>query len=244
MRGLPAAYARDVDGAADLESALARLGRFYDRGSLTSTIAGLEHALDGCSSAEIDTVVAEAGISPELLLAAVAVRDRIGRVNDVIHAVAIALALPRILKQGERLRRPSLAAGNDRSRPFDLETDLRVAEFKLARWDGHDAMRKRQTFKDFVDLAAEESSRSAELYVVGERPIRFLRTSRSSASWGLDRAPATRERFEQTFGSLDQSISSFVNGRGRHVTLTNLEALLPDVFGSGDRATESSGDRM
>jgi len=219
-----------MDGSADLEAALGGLGRFLDRGPLTSTIAGLEYRLDGCTSREIDAVVSEAGISPELLLAATLVRDRIGRVNDVIHAVAIALALPRILEPGERLRRPSLAAGNDPSRLYDVETDRRVAEFKLARWDGHDAMRKRQTFKDFVHLAAAGSSRSAELYVLGERPIRFLRTTRARVAWGLDRAPATRVVFEQAFGPLDQSISSFVNGRGGHVVVTNLEELLPGVF--------------
>ena len=42
-----------------------------------------------------------------------------------------------MLEPGERLaNRPSLAAGNDPSRTFDLETDRRVAEFKLAIWNG------------------------------------------------------------------------------------------------------------
>jgi hypothetical protein len=50
----------------------------------------------------------------------------------------------------------------------------------------------RQTFKDLVHLAAEESDRAAELYVLGERPIRFLQTSTSKASWGLDRSLSTQ----------------------------------------------------
>lgn len=105
------------------------------------------------------------------------VRERIGRVSDVIHAAAIGLSLPVLLQPGEEvITRPSLAAGNDISRPFDLETNCRVAEFKLSRWTGSDAMRKRRTFKDLVHLAAEGSSRAAELYVLGDKPIHFLQT--------------------------------------------------------------------
>jgi hypothetical protein len=113
---------------------------------------------------------------------------KFGRINDVIHAVAIALTLPRLLEPGERLKRPSLAAGNDPSRPFDIETDRRAAEFKLSRWTGHDAGRKRQLFKDLVHLAAADvSERSVELYVLGTRPQQFLTTTSSTAGWALNR---------------------------------------------------------
>ncbi len=85
-----------------------------------------------------------------------------------MHALGIALALEEPLEPGEELSRPSLAAGNDPSRKYDLETDRRLAEFKLGRWDGaSNAGRKREVFKDLVGLAAEESDRRAELYVLG-----------------------------------------------------------------------------
>ena len=135
------------------------------------------------------------------------------------------------------LKRPSLAAGNDPSRPYDVETDRRIAEFKLARWDGHDAMRKRQVFKDFVQLAADESGRAAELYVLGERPIRFLRTTKSKASWGLDRSPGVRQLFEARFGSLDQPISNFVSGVGSRVAVVNLQERLPLSFSAARSAS-------
>ena len=60
-----------------------------------------------------------------LLDAALDVRARLGRINDLIHAAAIVLMLPHILEPGERLvRRPSLAAGNDPTRPFRLRDEL------------------------------------------------------------------------------------------------------------------------
>jgi hypothetical protein len=136
------------------------------------------------------------------------------------------------LEPDEVLRRPSLAAGNDPSRPYDVETDRRVAEFKLARWYGHDAMRKRQVFKDLVHLAADTSGRRTELYVLGERPLRFLRETGSSAAWGLDRFPATRQLFTTSFGSLDMPISDFTTGPASRVSLLNLEELLPALFGA------------
>jgi hypothetical protein len=216
----------------DFSSALKSLGAFLDRAPLTDSIADLEEALEGSTVAQVDDLLEAAGVSPDLLRDALVVRERIGRVSDVIHATAIALSLPELLQPGEVMARPSLGAGNDMSRPFDLETDRRVAEFKLARWTGSDATRKRQTFKDLVHLAAEGSDRAAELYVLGERPIRFLRTSKSSASWALDRFVSTQQLFEAEFGSLDMAIADFTDGPGAHVRVIDLEQRLPRLFGS------------
>lgn len=221
-----------VQSGDDFASALKSLGAFLDRAPLTDSIADLEAALEDSTQADVDGLLRTAGVSPTLLKDAMTVRARIGRVSDVIHAAAIALALPELLEPAEVIARPSLGAGNDPSRPFDLETDRRVAEFKLARWKGSDAMRKRQTFKDLVHLAAEQSDRAAELYVLGEKPIDFLRTSTSKAGWGLDRAPAVREVFQWQFGSLDMTISDFTNGPGAHVEVIDLEVRLPQLFAS------------
>jgi hypothetical protein len=216
----------------DFASALISLGAFLDRAPLTDSIASLEDALEDSTRADVDDVLQTAGISPELLRDAMIVRGRIGRVSDIVHAAAIALSLRELLEPGEVLTRPSLGAGNDKSRPFDLETDRRVAEFKLASWKGSDAMRKRHTFKDLVHLASEESDRAAELYVLGAKPINFLQTSKSKASWGLDRSPPTRKVFEDRFGSLDMTIADFTKGPGAHVEVIDLEERLPNLFGS------------
>ena len=218
----------------DLAAALAVVTQFIGRSSLTETIADLEYAMEGSEGSEVRGIARQAGISEDLLSSALLARMEFGRLSDVIHASAIALGLPDLLEPAEVLRRPSLGAGNDSSRPFDVETDRRVAEFKLARWDGHDATRKRGVFKDFVHLAAEESDRVAELYVVGQRPIRFLHETRATASWALNRFPGPRRLFRERFGNLDVKISTFVEGPGADVRVIDLEQRLPQLFRPGN----------
>ncbi|MEU5761285.1 hypothetical protein [Nocardia sp. NPDC047648] len=144
----------------------------------------------------------EYGFSDDLLDAALAVRAHVGRLNDVIHAAVIARVLPAILEEGEVVvQRPSLGAGNDRSRPFDLETNRRIAEFEVAQRKGADAMRERGIASDLVHLALDESGRHAQLFVVGALPVRFLQRSTSTIAWALARSsPHTRTRFDQRFG--------------------------------------------
>lgn len=220
----------DPHDAGDVRAALEVLLTFLGDEPLTVRVARLERRLTRTSAEAIPAVLLEESVDERLLSAAFLARRHLGRLNDLIHAAAISLALPHLLEPGEELLRPSLAAGNDSSRPFDVETDRRVAEFKLARWQGTDAMRKRQVFKDLVHLAAERSNRRAELYVLGQPPLRFLRTSRSKASWALDRAPREREMFADCFGSLDQRVSEFTATAGRRVCLVDLEEVLPRLF--------------
>jgi len=212
------------------EGSFAALAAFLKAEPFTTTIAALEYELEGQSQRNIRRAVRRNGISVDVLQAALALREHFGRVNDVIHATAIALVLPHLLAPNEQMKRPSLAAGNNPSRPFDIETNLRIAEFKLARWDGSDAMRKRQVFKDLVQLAADASGRKAELYVLGQRPVRFLRSTKARAAWGLDRAPAVRTVFEKRFGPLDMRIADFASGHGAHVTIIDLEQRFPELF--------------
>lgn len=126
-----------------LEDSFQALSRFLSGRPLTNVIADLEYSLDGVRPHEAGPLVADAGVDVQLLRATVAVRAGVGRLNDLIHAAGIALALPHLLDADETVtNRPSLAAGNDPSRPFDLETDRRICEFKFSRWSGSDAMRK------------------------------------------------------------------------------------------------------
>jgi hypothetical protein len=210
------------------------LTEFLGSGPLTAAVAELEYALEGCSAEDLTLRLQEQGVSTDLLSAAFVARREFGRINDVIHAAAVAISLPSLLEPGEVLKRPSLAAGNDPSRPFDVETDRRIAEFKLARWDGHDAGRKRQLFKDLVHLAAHDADdRRAELYVLGTRPATFLTTTTSTAAWALNRmSDKTRLLFEQRFGSVQTPIPEFVSRAAAHVQIINLEEALPQYFAS------------
>lgn len=213
-----------------LDEEVATLLTFLSRSPLTTAVRDLEGVLDGGDGEAAARAVAAAGIDPLLLTAAIATRRQLGRLNDLIHAAAIGLVLPKLLEPGEVVQgRPSLAAGNDTSRPYDLQTNRRIAEFKLAYWAGADAMRKRGVFKDLVHLAADESGRRAQLFVVGEEPARFLRQSTSPASWGLDRATTTRALFQERFGPLTMSIRDFTAGPGSRVELVDLLSLLPEL---------------
>lgn len=201
---------------------------FLARQPLTSAVAELEHALDGADRDSAAVVARSFGVDLGLVRAAVLTRRELGRINDLIHAAAIVSLLPDLLEPEETVRgRPSLAAGNDPGRRYDLETNLRVAEFKFAEWKGSDAMRMRGLFKDLVHLAAHDDERRPELYVIGDRPLRFLTNSSSPASWALDRAKHTRPMFEEKFGPLSMTVAEFTRGPGRRVQLIKLDELLP-----------------
>jgi hypothetical protein len=226
----------------DTAAAFAKLVAVLGGGQLTALIADLEAGLVDAGAGGATAAGSAAGIDPPLLGAALLVRRDVGRLNDLIHACAITLSLPKILSPNERIIcRPSLAAGNDPTRKYDLETDQRVAEFKLAhsQWSGADAMRKRTLFRDLVHLAAADGGRRAELYVVGQAPIRFLRTTKAKVSWALDRGPeSTRRMFEQRFGPLSLPVAEFTAGLASHVHLIDLTELLPEVAAAERRAPE------
>jgi hypothetical protein len=161
-------------------------------------VASLEQVTSGKEAQEAADAARSAGFEPALLEAALLIRRELGRLNDLVHVTTIGLVLPIILEPGERLtNRPSPAAGTDPTRPFDVETDRRVAEFKVGIWSGTgtDAMRKRTVFHDLVNLAADTSGRRAELYVAGPQALRFLRASRTTARWALDRGAHQRESY-------------------------------------------------
>lgn len=222
----------DVSSSAGFDAAIAALLTFLEA-PLTTTIGQLEHQLADQAGDDVRSIVESHGITADLLSAALIARERLGRINDIIHAAAIAVVLPHLLDPDELLRRPSLAAGNDPTRPFDVETDRRIAEFKLARWRGADAMRKRQSFKDLVELAAEPSNRERHLCVLGGQPIHFLRTSKSTAAWALDRFPTVQSRFVETFGPLETPIHVFTKNQANHVELIDLEKRWPALFPAG-----------
>lgn len=214
----------------ELGTAVSRLAAFLSAGPLTAAIAGLEQRLVGLDGSAVASTAAAGGVDSDLLRAAIVARRDLGRINDLIHAAAIVRVLPQVLEDGEIVtNRPSLAAGNDPTRPYDLETNRRVAEFKLSQWAGADAMRKRQVFKDLVHLAADTSGRQPELFVVGPGPIGFLKTSKSSAAWALDRFPAARQLFLERFGSLEMQVAGFTAGPAARVRITDLTPLVPEL---------------
>lgn len=224
-----------ADGADNLDGPPAArmedLAALLSGGWVSGLVDGLQEDLEG---ADADTAVAAAelaGVTTDLLNEAITVRRHLGRLNDLIHASAITLALPRILEDGETvINRPSLETSGERSNGFDLETDRRVADFQVGVWTGKDAIRKRMVFQDLVHLAANHTGRRAELYVAGEAPLAFLRESRSPVSWALNFGPSqTRELFVERFGDTSLPISVFTKVAAAHVRLIDLTQILPQV---------------
>lgn len=215
-----------------LHEAVEHLADFMDGQPLTTRVADLEAALQEADAANVTPIAEDHEVDLATLSAALTVRAAFGRVSDVIHALVITLALPRILNPGETVTvRPSLAAGNDPTRHFDLETNQRVAEFKVSAWSGADAMRKRGTFVDLVHVALDETDRMKYVYVLGDAPGRFLESSISTAAWGFTRKSALqRAKFEKRWGSAEAiSIADFRATHARHVKVVDLFDVLPEL---------------
>ncbi len=144
----------------------------------------------------------------------------------------ICATLPRILEPDERITvRPALASGNDPTRHDDLETDRRIAEFKVAVWQtGSNVMRKRTVFADLVSLAMDPRPLRKQLFVMGELPGRFLRGSRSRADMVLQRAHQNlRDSYAQTYGGTPVSVAEFTRGPASQVEIVDLHDLLPEL---------------
>jgi hypothetical protein len=211
-------------------AAFAALVRFLREAPFTTRISGLEAALVNSNRDSVQDATSAAALTEDLLHAALIVRRDVGRVSDVIHATVIALALPLILEEGETvITAPSLGPGNDSSRPYDLQTDRRVAEFKVALWTSGNMMRKRGVTADLVHLALDESGRRPELWAAGTEPLRFLQTSTSAVGSLLSRSPQSlRTRHAARFDP-DQPLHAFVREHAAHVRLHNIADVLPGV---------------
>lgn len=201
---------------------------------LTSKIASTEMALEGLGREDVHVTLSGTVLSLETAVAAMSVRESLGRISDLIHASVICAALTRILEDGERIVvRPSLASGNDPTRHYDLETDRRIAEFKVAVWQpGSNVMRKRTLFADLVSLALDPRPVRKQLFVVGERPGRFLRGSKSQAHMVLQRAHQNlRDQFTLTYGPGPISVAEFTAGPASDVELIDLLDVLEELRG-------------
>lgn len=171
FRRVPVSTAEAADAFAALDMAL------QDQ-PLTFTVSRLEAELAGADADAAARVAADTALDHRLIDAALIVRERVGVLDSLIHAAVITQTLPLLLEEGEYvLKRPSLAAGNDAERIFDLETNLRVAEFKVAQWKGADSLRQRGLVADLVGLAMDTTARRRQLFVVGALPKHFLQTS-------------------------------------------------------------------
>ena len=201
----------------------------FTRDDLTGRIAELESAVKGCDGEGCRAKEVEAGVTADLLAAAYDVKRAAGQINVLIHAVAVLLLVPKIVESGERIEYVSLGAGNT-GRPFDLETDRRIAEFKFIHWKGGaETIRQNALFKDFYQLAENPSQKRKELFVLGTtHPLKFLLGGRALDNV-LSKNAALAQGFRDRYGRRFETVGQYYQFRRHAVEVRDAAPLLPEL---------------
>jgi hypothetical protein len=212
-----------------LAAALASLDSLTSATGPTNWIGGLEVRLRGATAESVQDMVGQEGITPETLEAAILIKRMSGQINVLVHAIGILTALPYILEPGEMVESMSLGAGNT-GRLHDLETNLRVAEFKFIEWrGGPESIRQNGLFADLFNLANSPTSKRRVLYLVGTAiPLRFLENRRALASvMSKDAALATR--FKAAHGDRFRTVRDYYDTVRGQVEIVDLADLVPGL---------------
>ena len=195
---------------------------------LTQTIRHIEAAIPGIMASTCMEFIDEAGAHQEAFAAATKIKCLTSQIDVTIHALGILLCLPHILEQDERVEYVSLGAGNT-GRKFDLETNLRVAEFKFISWrGGPESIRQNQVFKDFFMLAESETPKQKFLYLLGtHHALKFL-TGRRSLQSVLSRNNKIKEMYFDRFGDRFKTVSEYFKVSNSKVQIEDVSSwLLP-----------------
>jgi hypothetical protein len=214
--------------AKDLNPSLELVAEFANS-NLTKTLAGIEALLANKGRAAASSLSAAEGWDRSLLSAALDVKFAAARINDIVHAVGILVSLPKILKPGEKIISMSLGAGNT-NRSWDLETDLRIAEFKFIHWrGGAETIRQNALFKDFFFLAEDASKKARYLYVLGrDHPDRFLNSKRKLGPI-LKNSAKLAAAFEKANIKGCDTVSDYFHLREQKVQVVDLLKLVPEL---------------
>jgi hypothetical protein len=212
----------------DLISAANALKSFAGT-ALTSRVAALEASFKGSTASDAAAQLTSDAVTHDLLNAAYTFKQVAGQINVVIHAVGILLCLPDILVAGERVEYLSLGAGNT-GKAFDLETNLRVAEFKFIHWQGGpEVIRQNALFKDVYLLAEHETTKLKFMYVLDTfYPARFLSSKRTLASV-MSRNRKLWESFQSRYGTQFLTVSDYYTAKASEVKLAGVGRLLKEL---------------
>ncbi|MGR9281435.1 hypothetical protein [Rhizobium johnstonii] len=207
---------------------VALLARFT-RQDLTQTLARIEGAVRGVTASECPAFLEEAGAGREVLAAAAEMKRMAGQINVTIHALGILLCLPHMLEPDERVEYVSLGAGNT-GRQFDLETNIRVAEFKFIRWrGGSESIRQNSIFKDYLMLAEHPTEKRKHLYLLGtEHALRFLRGGRAISSV-LSRNDKVQKMFADRFGGAFRTVGDYYAANAAAVRIEDVSPWLSEL---------------
>jgi hypothetical protein len=207
---------------------------------LTETIYRIEKSLKGVSATGYSAVLTTSGAKAEVLGAAGLIKQMAGQINVVIHALGILLCLPRILRSGETIDYVSLGAGNT-GRAFDLETNIRIAEFKFTHWQGGpESIRQNALFKDFYEMAECEMQKEKYLYVLGtEHAEKFLNGGRALSSV-LTRNETLRKNFIGKYGEQYRTVRDYYVPRKGQVVIQDVSPFVPELVAAATEITEAA----
>jgi len=211
-----------------LEDAARLITGFCTDGDLKARIAHLECHLASRCRGEVPSLLCDEKIDHDVLDAAFLLKSLTGQINVVIHTVAVLVSLPHILDEGEVVQYASLGAGNTK-RQFDLETDRRVAEFKLIQWQGGaESERHTQLFKDLFNLVEYSGDKKRCLYLLGtDLALKFLKSDRKLDS--VLTRKAIREKFYGRHGSAYETVSQYYADVEGLVEIWDLRKIVPEL---------------
>jgi hypothetical protein len=190
--------------------------------SLTESLSEIERLIIGSGVEDVDGFCAMRGIDGAFMDSAIAVKRVAGQINVIIHAAGILRSLSGLLEPGEKVESVSLGAGNT-GRQFDLETNMRVAEYKFIDWQGGpESIRQNGIFKDFFALAEYETHKNKYLYVVGtEYPLKFFNGGRALTSV-LSRHPKILAHIHEKYGESIARVRDYYEMKKNDVTICDV----------------------
>ncbi|MBU6419248.1 MAG: hypothetical protein KGQ79_05905 [Proteobacteria bacterium] len=196
---------------------------------LTATLSRIEAAVQGVTATDCKGFLEGTGASREALGAAAELKRQAGQINVTIHALGILLCLPHLLEPGERVEYVSLGAGNT-GRAFDLETNLRIAEFKFINWrGGAESIRQNGVFKDYLLLALYPTAKRKHLYLLGtDHAVKFLRGGRALSSV-LSRNDKLQRIFTEQFGDAYRTVGDYYAAHACDVRIEDVSPWLSDL---------------
>jgi hypothetical protein len=219
----------------ELTDALKAISEFtgYD---LTERIFSLEKILEGADKTTVSETCMTEKINFGLFHAAYIVKDKARQIDTIMHAVGMLSLLPIILETDEIVKSLSIGAGKG-DKEFDLETNIRLAEFEFTEWQGRDSGRQTSLFEDFYHLAEFNSTKKKCLYILGAKlPKKFLNDSSQSIASVLNKTNKIQD-FQQKVGNKFQAVNQYYLSRKNLVEIIDIE----DIWGQIYRKLLTSG---
>lgn len=205
--------------------------QLFEAGSLTHRLFNLENSFAGADKRTVHASCATENISSVLLHSAFVLKQAASQINVVIHAVGILLSLPHLLKENEVIHSLSLGAGNT-GKSFDLETNLRVAEYKFIQWKGgSEVIRQNSIFKDFYWLAEADTLKERYLYGVDlKHPLKFFKGGRLLNSV-MSRNNKLWTDFQERYATRFSKVHEYYEYRKSHVEIVDILEVVPEIAG-------------